>query len=288
MRKAARFFVIMVLLIVFIAIGISSCVKIPAGYQGVKVKLYGDNKGIQNEVVGPGRYFEGIGIEYFKYPVFTNMYPFTQSAVEGSITDEAFYFQTKEGIKCNADIGVQCKADPGKVNVLFNRYREPMVNIIKTYLRAEIRDAFNRYASSMSVDSLYSNGKISLINHVLDTVTTKFSDSGLIIENITFLSDIRFPEAIQQGIIDKMAASQRAMQRENELREARAMAEKTVIQAKAQADANRIKMTSITPQLIEWERLQMQKNFIDKWNGSSVPQYLAGNNQFNLLFNAGK
>lgn len=288
MRKAFRVIVGIIIMMVFILVAVASCVKIPAGYQGVKVKLYGDNKGIQNEVVGPGRYFEGIGIEYYKYPIFTNMYPFTLASTEGSVGDEAFYFQTKEGVKCNVDVGVQCKADPGKVNVLFNRYREPMVNIIKTYLRAEIRDAFNRNASVMTVDSLYSNGKISLINNVLNTVIKKFEGSGLIIENVTFLSDIRFPEAIQQGIVDKMAASQRAMQRENELREARAMAEMKIIEAKAQADANRIKMTSITPQLIEWERLQLQKNFIEKWNGSSVPQYLAGNSNFNLLFNAGK
>jgi regulator of protease activity HflC (stomatin/prohibitin superfamily) len=227
-------------------------------------------------------------VEYFKYPVFTNMFPFTLAATEGSPVDEAFYFQTREGIKCNADIGIQCKADPAKVNVLFNTYRESMSFIIKTYLRAEVRDAFNRNASSMTVDSLYSMGKIALINKVQNDVMGKFANTGLIIENITYLSDIRFPEAIQQGIVDKMAASQRAMQRENELREARAMAEKKIIEAKAEAEANRAKNTSITAQLIEWERLQIQKDFITKWNGSSVPQYMGANSNFNLLFNAGK
>lgn len=36
-----------------------SMTTIPAGYVGVRVNLYAD-KGVQNEVVGTGRYFLGI------------------------------------------------------------------------------------------------------------------------------------------------------------------------------------------------------------------------------------
>ena len=71
MNRSLKTAFIIIGFIILILITLKSCVKIPAGYQGVKVKLYGDNKGIQNQVVGPGRYFQGIGIEYFKYPVFS-------------------------------------------------------------------------------------------------------------------------------------------------------------------------------------------------------------------------
>jgi len=185
-------------------------------------------------------------------------------------------------------IGVQCKADPVKANILFQTYREDMESIIKKYLKSDVRDALNRHVSGLSVDSLYGSGKVTLMTGILKEIKAKYDSTGLIIENVTLLSDIRFPKEIQQGIVDKMSANQRAMQRENELREARAIADKKVIEAKAEAEANRAKMQTITPQLIEWERMQMTKAFIAKWNGSSVPQYLGGNSNFNMLFNTGK
>ncbi len=280
---------IVVLCVLIALLMLSGCVtKVKAGYVGVKVNLYGDDKGVQNKVVGPGRYFESINTEYYKYPVFTNMYPFTAGKDEGSVVDESFSFQSKEGVKCNADIGVQCKADPAKANILFQTYREDMETIIKKYVRADVRNSLNKYVASLPVDSLYSTAKVNMMDNITKDLTKKYESTGLIIESITLLSDIRFPTEIQQGIIDKMSASQRAMQRENELREARAMAEKQVIQAKAEADANRAKVQTITPQLIEWERMQMTKAFISKWNGSSVPQYMGNGGTFNLLFNSGK
>ncbi len=276
---------IMVIMSIIILIILGSCVtKIPAGYVGVKVNLYGDDKGVQNKVVTPGRYFESINVDYYKYPTFTNMYPFTADATEGSELDESFNFQTKEGVKCNADIGVQCRADGAKANTLFQTYREDMQNVIKKYVRADIRDAMNKVVSNLSVDSLYSSGKVGLMTEITKSIQKKYEPTGLIIENVTLLSDIRFPKEITQGIVAKMTANQKAMQRENELREAKAMAEKKIIEAKAEAESNKAKVMTITPQIIEWERLQIQKQFVAKWDGKSVPQYMGGNGNFNLLF----
>lgn len=287
MKKVIKI-TMMLLVLVAMLVSMGCMTKVKAGYVGVKVNLYGDEKGVQNKVVSAGRYFESLNVEYYKYPTFTNMYPFTATKDEGSPTDESFSFQTKEGVKCSADIGVQCKADPAKANVLFQTYREDMESIIKKYVRADIRDAMNKSTSELSVDSLYGMGKNTLMVKINKMVKAKYEGSGLIIENITLLSDIRFPQEITNGIVAKMGANQRAMQRENELREARAMADKKVIEANAEAMANRAKMQTITPQLIEWERMQMTKQFIDKWNGSSVPQYMGNGGNFNMLFNSGK
>lgn len=286
MRKFAL--IVMAIIILFVTMG---CTKIPAGNIGIKVNLYGDNKGVNASTVQPGRYFETFGVDYYKYPLFVNMYPFTAGIDEGSPIDESFNFQTKEGVKCNADIGVQARADGSKATTLFQTYREDMQVIIKQYVKADIRDAMNRHVASLSVDSLYGSGKITLMNNVTKDLQDKYSKVGLIIESVTLLSDIRFPKEIQQGIVDKMTASQKAMQRENELREAEALAKKKVIEAEADAAANRAKVQTITPQLIEWERLQVTKQFIDAWKEGKgqVPQTLVtGQSKFDLLFNATK
>jgi hypothetical protein len=55
---------------------------------------------------------------------------------------------------------------------------------------------------------------------------------------------------------------QQAMQVENELKVAEAQARKKIIEAEADAKANQLRQTSLTPLLI-------QQQFIDKWDGST-------------------
>jgi len=80
------------------------------------------------------------------------------------------------------------------------------------------------------------------------------------LESATYLSDIRFQNEIQQGIVAKMAANFGI----------------AVINAKAEAEANRIKTLSITPAILEWERLQVEKDRIAAWmaHGVKVPTTL--------------
>lgn len=52
-------------------------------------------------------------------------------------------------------------------------------------------------------------------------------------------------------------------------------ARSTVTRAQGEADANRIRQTSITPQLLELRRLENQRAYIDKWNGQ-LPTVQAG------------
>ena len=76
----------------------------------------------------------------------------------------------------------------------------------------------------------------------------------------------------------KIEATQRAEQRENELREAEAEAKKKIAQAQGQAkssvalakgkaEANRLLNSSISTQLIQWEKLELEKKALEKWNG---------------------
>lgn len=56
--------------------------------------------------------------------------------------------------------------------------------------------------------------------------------------------------------------TQRAQQAENELRVVEANAKKLLVQAKAEAEANRLKQQTLSPLLI-------QQQFIEKWDGKS-------------------
>jgi regulator of protease activity HflC (stomatin/prohibitin superfamily) len=51
--------------------------------------------------------------------------------------------------------------------------------------------------------------------------------------------------------------------------------------AHGEAEANRLRQASITPQLLEWKRLENQRALIDKWNGD-LPKTVLGGKE-NLL-----
>ncbi len=57
--------------------------------------------------------------------------------------------------------------------------------------------------------------------------------------------------------------------------EAEGDAKSVVTRAQGEADANRIRQSSISPQLLELRRLENQRAYIDKWNGQ-LPSVEAG------------
>jgi regulator of protease activity HflC (stomatin/prohibitin superfamily) len=269
-----------------VAIMSMSCSRVDPGYVGVKIKTLGQNKGVEPVVLGVGRYWMGPLYDLYTYPTFVNIYPFTLASTEGSEADEAFRFQSIEGITCNVDLAISAHADPEKANVLFQTYRKDMVPIIKENLRQDVSNFFVDYASKLRVDELYSTRKMDMLKYAKEQLTAKAFVTGIVIDDISFKSDIRFPQEVEAAIIAKIGAIQLATQKQNEIVQAEADAKKRVAQAQgeaqsillvaqAQAKANQLLSASITPTLVNYELSK-------KWNGVS-PQY-SGTGIFPALF----
>ena len=69
---------------------------IEAGYVGVRVNLYAD-KGVQNEVVGTGRYFLTPNEKMYRFPTFNQLTNYQRP----------FSFQTSDAMEIKAMIGVE-------------------------------------------------------------------------------------------------------------------------------------------------------------------------------------
>lgn len=94
---------------------------------------------------------------------------------------------------------------------------------------------------------------------------------GIQISRIYLIGRFHFPAAVVAALNSKIEATQRAQQRENELREAEAEAKKQIAKAEgqakcqlakahAEAEANRLVAESTTQELIQWQAVQ-------KWDG---------------------
>jgi regulator of protease activity HflC (stomatin/prohibitin superfamily) len=259
--------------------GSVACTKVPSGNVGVKVYLLGGNKGVDTEELGVGRYWIGWNEELYIFPTYTQNYVWSADSREGSPDDESITFQTKEGLSVNADIGIAYHIDPNKVNDIFQKYRKGVEEITDIYLRNIVRDAFVVASSNKPVEFVYGEGKAALRDEVESIVKSKVEPIGIIIEQISFVGDLRLPGSVITALNAKIEATQTAQRVENQVREAEAEARKKIAAAQgeaesiklvalAQAEANKILSNSITATLVEYKR-------IEKWNGI-MPTYMAG------------
>jgi regulator of protease activity HflC (stomatin/prohibitin superfamily) len=268
--------VIWLVMLVLLAV---SCSRVPAGHVGVKVYLLGGDKGVESEELRVGRYWIGMNEELYLFPTFQQNYVWTKDDREGSENNEQLVFQTQEGLEVTGDIGISYHIDPTKVNTIFQKYRKGVEEITDIYLRNHVRDALNTHASTMSVDYIYGKGKTDLIQKVQDTVKDSNKDLGIIVDKVYLIGSFRLPKKVVESINAKIEATQKALQRENEIQaesaeankrreKAKGEADAILTVARAQAKANNILAKSLTRALVEYKK-------IEKWNGV-VSKYTSG------------
>lgn len=260
------------LVTLFFALLLVGCSKVPQGYVGLRVNLLGTDRGIDGvEELSLGRYFISINQELHLFPTFQQNHVWTQDTREGSREDQGFVFQSREGMEVGADLGISYHIPADKALGVFTTYRRGVNEITDTFLRNHVRDALNTFASTMEIEQLYGEGRVELLNSVEERVRAEVADVGINIDRIYMIGSFRLPDAVRASIDLKIQANQIAQQRENEIRQTRAEAEKRreaaqgvadaiMIEAKAQAEANKILSASLTDNLIKYRK-------IDKWNG---------------------
>lgn len=247
------------------------CSEVPAGNVGIKVYLLGSDKGVDSEKLGVGRYVVGWNEKIYTFPTYTQNYVWTQSNTEGSPNDESISFQTIEGMSVNTDVGISYTIRPEKIVDIFQKYRKQIEEITDIYLRNMVRDAFVSIASKRKVEDVYGAGKAQMLADVEKYVRDQCGDM-FDIERIYLVGDLRLPPEVTEALNGKIRATQQAQRVENEVQSARAEAQKKIaeaegkaqsilIEAKSQAEANKILSASLTPEFVQYQALQ-------KWNGA--------------------
>lgn len=244
--------------------------KVPAGHVGVKVYLLGTDKGVDHEAVGVGRYFLTMNEDLYLFPTFTQNYTW---AKDGPTGDESLTFQTVEGLPVNGDFGISYSIDPAKVSAVFQKYRKGVDEITSIYLRNMVRDALVKRGSGLPVESVYGKGKTELVDMVQQDVVGQVKDIGIIIEKIYLVGELRLPHVVVSAVNAKIAATQMAQQRENEVAQAKAEADKAVAQARGEAESRLVNSRAEAESLnIKGAALRanpeiVQLSAIEKWDG---------------------
>lgn len=275
---------------------LSSCGILPGtnvttvepGYAGLKIQLYGGEKGIENAKVVTGRvWYNGYTEEVVVFPTFINTYPFTQAATEGSPTDESVVFSVG-GSPVSADVGVSfgfsTEALPGttktKLHQFYETYRKTPEQFRANELRNGLRNCFGEVAENQKLTpAMLPMNQQKLVAGVRNCTEKRFPI--IIVQDISLLNPLRLPPEIQKSIDEQFAAQQAAQTAESNRRKveaeaasnvakAKGEAQVTIEKARAEAESNRLLANSITPQLLELERLRVERVRVEKWNGQQA------------------
>ena len=260
---------------------------VPPGHVGIIVNLYGSDKGVSEKAVPVGRYWIGMNEEIYTFPTFSKTYSWTKDASEGSPNDESLTFQDSSGMSINTDVGITWSIPADQAVKVFQKFRKGVDEINDTFLRNTVRTALVAEGGKYSIEVLMGGKKEDLMKGVEARVQAEVAVVGINVEKVFFLGRFDIPESVRTSLDEKVKATQKAMQIENEVRQTKAEAEKQIVtaeanakarltQAKAEAEANRMMAASITSELIKLKEIEVQNNAIGKWSGTLPTQMIPG------------
>jgi hypothetical protein len=78
---------------------------VPPGYVGIKVDLYGEKKGVGNEVLSVGRYRIGVGEELFVFRLLSKITFGPKALMRVNKLTSLFRFRPKRGFPLTETLG---------------------------------------------------------------------------------------------------------------------------------------------------------------------------------------
>ncbi len=292
MRSAKRFGLMAAVALLVTIIGCSTLSRVDAGHVGIKVRLAGSERGVQDMPVVMGWvFYNPITEQIIVFPTSVQNVVWTASLHEGKPIDESITFSSTEGVNINADIGLSFHIDPLMAPKLYGRFRQNnMLVLADGYMRNAVREAFSDVTSKMPVQDIYGPGK----SKMLADVTTKCRDilgkDGIVIDQLTINGTLRLPQNVADAINRAMEATQNAIQSENRVRQVRAEADQAITQAHGGAEATREKAQGEADALLIRARAEARANetirlsvsptvlqyrALEHWDGK-LPQYNGG------------
>jgi regulator of protease activity HflC (stomatin/prohibitin superfamily) len=291
-RSAKRIAAFLALAALVMVIGCQTTTRVDAGHVGIRVRLAGSDRGIQDMPIVTGWvFYNPLTEQIVLFPTSVQNVVWTQSANEGRAVDESITFSSGEGVNISADIGLSFHIEPSLAPRLYGRFRLNDLSILSDgYMRNTVREAINDVASKLPVQEIYGVGKSKMLSDVTQKCRDVFGKDGIVIDQLTINGALRLPTNVMDAINRAMEATQNAIQSRNRVAQVEAEATQAITQAHGQAEAARQKAEGDGDALLIRARSEAQANeiirlstsaailqyrAIEHWDGK-LPEYSAG------------
>lgn len=279
-----------VVILIALGVGFSCAEKVPAGYIGI---IYSMNGGVSDETLNQGWHLVPPTKEVTLYSVGIEQSYLTSGKDGDSKDDDSFEVPSSDGKGLKVDLTFTYRYDAERVTDLFSRFKGQSGKEVRdSFIKPNIISWTKEVTAKYPVTDILGDERASLNIALSDYISEKFAPYGIIIENVSLididaddetraqvqkkvnaqqeleLAKIERQTATVQANKDKEVALIKAEQdketaeiaAEQEKIKAQGEADAMKIKAEAEAAANELVAKSLTPELIE-------NNKISKWNG---------------------
>lgn len=282
--------VLAVVIIVCLIIGFSCAKKVPAGYVGI---VYSMNGGVSDDVLTQGWHIVSPTKQVTLYSIGIEQSYLTAGDNGDSEDDDSFEVPSSDGKGLKVDLTFTYRYDADRVTDLFTRFKGQSGKEVRdSFIKPNIISWTKEVTAKYPVTEILGDERANLNIALSEYVKEKFDKYGIIVENVSLididaddetrasvqrkvnaqqeleLAQIEQKTANVQAQKDKEVAIVKAEQdketaeinAEQQRIKAQGEADAIQIEAEAQAEANKKIAESLTPELIE-------NNKISKWNG---------------------
>ena len=281
-------------ILILLVSGIKCMQKIPAGYVGI---VYSMNGGVSDTVLTQGWHLVPPTKEVTLYSIGIEQSYLTSTDEGDSPRDDSFEVPTSDGKGLTVDLTFTYRYDPETVTQLFTRFKGQSGREVRnSFIKPNIISWTKEVTAKYPVTEILGDERANLNVALSDYIKGRFEPYGIIVENVSLINidaDADTRAAVQRKVtaqqelelaqIEQKTANVQA-QKDKEVAliqaqmnketaeieaeqakiKAEGQAEAIRIKAVAEAEANKMIAESLTPELIE-------KQKIDKWNGD-VPK----------------
>lgn len=212
--------------------------------------------GIQDEVLG-----EGFKI---KTP-FDKVYKISTEVQE--FTFEEISVQTNDSQFVNAILQLQVRIDKAQAFEYFKKYGGKKLEDIKSILSNTTQKQLEEVTTQYNIMEVLGEKRDEIVNKTLESVKNELINDGILVERV-ILVDTDAGDTIETAIQNEASAKKEAETAKYLKEKAELEGEAKVIEAQKEKDANELKQTTLTNEILI-------EKMIEKWNGT-LPTTMLG------------
>ena len=191
----------------------------------------------------------------------------------GKPTGNQISFTDRDSTAADMDVVVTYSVRPDKVEDIYREYKAQenfRSRLIEQDIRAVVRTVPGKYSTA---EVLTQREKVS--NDIQAALAKRWADWGVVGVQVA-VQEIRYPEVVKERFNNLTAERTRAQEAQAATLTAEETAKKRIVEAKAEAEANRLLDRDLTPAVLENRRIDMLKSVGEKGNliitdGKSAP-----------------
>jgi len=237
-KSVTLFLLIFLILAVVLTTTSAGMVFIQPDQRGVVISAVAP-KGYRDQPLQPGlRWVIPFVENVVLYPISRQTYTMSIAPAEGQVTgDDSISARTSDGQEVLVDASVIYAIDPNKVTEIHIRWQNRYTaDLVRPVARGVIRDVVSQF----KVEEVYSSRRLDLTNQIMEAMTAKLDENGLILSDFV-LRNITFSPEYAASVEQKQIAEQQAQQAKFVVETKIQEAQQAIETAKGAAESIKIK-----------------------------------------------